>query len=494
MAAISVPPTAPARNDKMPSSVPFIVGNEAAERFNYYGIVAILTLYVVNVLHKSASEATVISHLFKFMAYSMPLLGAWIADRWIGRYATILYLSLVYCVGNIVLAMTVGTTRGLYVGLFLIAVGTGGIKPCVSAFAGDQFGLGREHLLPKIYGLFYWVINFGSFFAFGFLPSVRDNYGYRWAFALPGIAMLLATAIFLLGTRRYVIHLPPKGPRAVGILPVWVYAAKSWGRRKPGEGFWDTARAKFSAVQIEGARAVVAILIIFLPIPLFWALFDQTNTTWVIQGTAMQTVQLFSFNLNPQSFFIPLLKGFFVDQGGGTLAFILDTERMQAINPLFVMVLIPIFTGGLYPALARLGILPTPLRRMGAGFVLAAISFLFCAWIQWHLDAGHSMNIGWQAVSYLLITAGEVMLSATGLEFAFSQAPPAMKSTITSFWLLAVAVGNFLVAALTSLNENVVKARGTSQFLFYAGLTFAVGGVFIWLATRYRERKFEPAG
>ena len=202
---------------------------------------------------------------------------------------------------------------------------------------------------------------------------------------------------------------------------------------------------------------------------------------------------MFSFNLNPQSFFIPLLKGFFVDQGGGTLAFILDTERMQAINPLFVMVLIPIFTGGLYPALARLGILPTPLRRMGAGFVLAAISFLFCAWIQWHLDAGHSMTIGWQAVSYLLITAGEVMLSATGLEFAFSQAPPAMKSTITSFWLLAVAVGNFLVAALTSLNENVVKARGTSQFLFYAALTFA-GGVFIWLATRYRERKFEPAG
>jgi POT family proton-dependent oligopeptide transporter len=109
------------------------------------------------------------------------------------------------------------------------------------------------------------------------------------------------------------------------------------------------------------------------------------------------------------------------------------------------------------------------------------------------MDAGEPMNIAWQMVSYLLITAGEVMLSVTGLEFAFSQAPASMKSTITSFWLMTVAIGNFLVAAVTDLNDKVVKAKGASQFYFYAGLTFVVALIFIWLATRYKERKFEHA-
>ncbi len=103
------------------------------------------------------------------------------------------------------------------------------------------------------------------------------------------------------------------------------------------------------------------------------------------------------------------------------------------------------------------------------------------------------MSIAWQLIPYLLITAGEVMLSATGLEFAFSQAPASMKSTITSFWLLTVAVGNFLVAGVASLNDKLVKATGAMQFLFYAALTLAVAAVFVWLATRYRERALEAS-
>lgn len=492
--ATSAEPAAPVRIDTMPSSVPFIVGNEAAERFNYYGIVAIMTLYMIKVLGMSKAEATEVSHLFKFTAYFMPLLGAWIADRLLGRYRTILCLSLLYCFGNMVMALTVGTKAGLYMGLFLIAVGTGGIKPCVSAFAGDQFGPGREHLLPKIYGMFYWSINFGSFFSFGFLPSVRENYGYRWAFAIPGFAMLLATLIFWLGTKKYVIKPPAKRTNQAGVFRVFWYALTHLGERTAAKGFWDVARAQFSEKEVDGARAVLSIVLIFLPIPLFWSLFDQTNSTWVIQGDAMKTIQLFSFHLSSQSFIAPLLKGFFVEGADpGTLAFVLDTERMQAMNPLYVMILIPVFTAWLYPLAAKLGLTPSPLRRMSVGMLLAAASFVFCGWIQGRMDAGEPMNIAWQMVSYLLITAGEVMLSVTGLEFAFSQAPASMKSTITSFWLMTVAIGNFLVAAVTDLNDKVVKAKGASQFYFYAGLTFFVALIFIWLATRYKERKFEHA-
>jgi POT family proton-dependent oligopeptide transporter len=488
----------PAKSNQMPPSVPFIVGNEAAERFNYYGILAVLTLYITGQLGLSDADSTEIVHLFKFAAYFMPLLGAWIADRLWGRYNTILYLSLVYCVGNIVLAFTVGSRTGLYLGLLLIAVGTGGIKPCVSAFVGDQFGSGREHLLPKIYGMFYWSINFGSFFSFGFLPSVRDNFGYRWAFGIPGVAMLLATLIFWSGTRKYTIKPPTREPQKAGFFKVLSYALAHRGERRPGQGFWDVALAKFDAEQVAGARAVAGILMIFAPIPMFWALFDQTNSTWVIQGTKMVATTLFTFHLDPQSFVAPLLKGFFVELKGagvtpGAFAFILDTERMQAMNPLYVMILIPIFTGWLYPWAEKLGVKPTALRRMGAGMLLAAGSFLVTAWIQARLDAGVPMSIAWQMVPYLLITSGEVMLSATGLEFAFSRAPASMKSTIMSFWLLTVAVGNFLVAAVTNLNDKVVQATGAMQFLFYAALTFLVAGIFIWCATRYRERPQQPS-
>jgi POT family proton-dependent oligopeptide transporter len=473
------------------------VGNEAAERFNYYGILAVLTLYITGQLGMSEADSTEIVHLFKFGAYFMPLVGAWIADRWWGRYHTILYLSLVYCLGNILLALTVGSRLGLYLGLFLIAVGTGGIKPCVSAFVGDQFGPEREHLLPKIYGLFYWSINFGSFFSFGFLPSVRDNYGYRWAFGIPGVAMLLATLIFWAGTRKYTIKPPVREPQKAGFFRVLGCAWSLRHERTAGQGFWDTALARFGPEEVAGARAVAGILMIFAPIPMFWALFDQTNSTWVIQGTKMTATMLFTFHMDPQSSLAPLLKGFFVELKGpdmvpGTFAFILDTERMQAMNPLYVMILIPIFTGWLYPWAERLRVHPTALRRMGAGMLLAASSFLVTAWIQARLDRGYPMSIAWQMISYLLITSGEVMLSATGLEFAFSQAPASMKSTIMSFWLLTVAVGNFLVAAVTSFNDKVVKATGAMQFLFYAALTFVVAGAFIWCATRYRERTHEP--
>lgn len=488
-----VAPTPSPRNtnlNKMPSSVPFIVGNEAAERFSYYGVTAILTLYMINMLGMSKSDATEVAHLFKFGVYFMPLAGAWLADRFWGRYNTILYLSLVYCVGNLALALGVGSTTGLYVGLILIAIGSGGIKPCVSAFVGDQFGRGREHLLPKIYGMFYWSINFGSFFAFGFLPSVRENIGYRWAFGIPGVAMLVATLIFWVGTRRYVILAPVRDKRGAGFFRVVIHTLCHQRNRRKEQSFWEVARERFSHEEVEGARAVLGILMVFATVPIFWSLFDQTNTTWVIQGQNMQSVSLFTFHVAPDSLLVPLLKGLFVqtDPQAGGFAFVLDTERMQAMNPLYVMVLIPVFTGWLYPLMGKLGFRATPLRRMSAGMVLAAFSFVVCGWIQSRMDSGVEMSIAWQMVPYLLLTSGEVLLSATGLEFAFSQAPSSMKSTIMSFWLLTVAVGNFLVAAVTNLNAKVVKAEGATQFYFYAGLMFVVAAVFIVCACRYRDR------
>src|SRR5688500_10023445 len=142
-----------------PPQIKYIIGNEACERFSYYGVVSILTLYLKNILGMDKAEATEVAHLFMTAVYFLPLAGGWLADRYLGRYRTILFLSLFYCLGHGMLALFEGTRAGLYSGLAFIAIGAGGIKPCVSAFVGDQFPRQEESRLTKVYGLLYWAID-----------------------------------------------------------------------------------------------------------------------------------------------------------------------------------------------------------------------------------------------------------------------------------------------------------------------------------------------
>lgn len=464
--AVSNPARADARN-RFPPQIKYIVGNEACERFSYYGMRSLLALYITSVLARTADQATEIIHYFIFANYFMPLLGAWLSDRVWGRYRTILWISLFYCVGHAVLAASdmihgvEGKTWCLYLGLGLIAFGSGGIKPCVSAFVGDQFRSDQSHLLQKAYGAFYWSVNFGSFFAYLAIPWIKDRFGYGWAFGVPGILMGLATLIFWIGTRHYVQVPPARASNSAGFFQILAYALTHQSERRPGQGFWDVARVQFRVEDVESAASVGPILGVFALIPPFWALFDQSSSTWVLQGAKMTPFTLFGFTVN--------------------------AEQMQSANPALVMILVPVLTLGVYPLVGRLA---TPLRRMGAGLVLAAVSFLFVAWIQQRLDAGHPMSLAWQIVPYLVLTAGEVLLSTTGLEFAFTEAGKSMKSTIMSFWLLTVAFGNLLVSWVTKLagNGEASAAVSAGRFYFYAVLTFVVAIGFTGIAMAYRYR------
>jgi POT family proton-dependent oligopeptide transporter len=415
---------------KFPRQIKFIVGNEACERFSYYGMLSILELYLSNRIGLGQTRATETVHLFATAVYFLPLLGGWIADRFLGRYWTILSLSLFYCLGHGALALFEGRLPGIYLGLGLIAIGAGGIKPCVSAFAGDQFPAGEEQKLRDVYGLFYASINLGAFFGFLVIPWLRDHANYSWAFALPGFFMGLATLVFWMGRRQYIIKPPREVPAG--------------GR--------------------ENSRRIIArIVLIFAPIVIFWALFNQVNTTWVIQGSKMLPFHIGGFKV--------------------------DAERMQAAGSLLVMIWVFLLTVGVYPLLERLGLQPTPLRRMGAGMVLAAAAFLISAAIQSSIDEGQTLNVAWQIVPYIILEAGEVMVSATALEFAFSQAPSSVKSTIMSLWLMTIAGGHFLVAAFTNLNSRFVHAKGASEFLFYAVLMVVATVAFAGIASRYRSNE-----
>ncbi len=441
-----------------PSQVKFIVGNEACERFSFYGMRSILVVFMMNHLKMAQQDSKTIYHLFASAVYLLPLLGAYFSDRFLGKYKTILLLSLVYCLGHLSLSLW-ESQNGLYFGLGLIALGSGGIKPCVSAYVGDQFNEKNKDLLKKVFDLFYWSINFGSFFSTLLIPVVLVKYGAQAAFGIPGVLMAIATLLFWLGRKEYV-NIPPSGKTgAAGFMSIFIYSLQNYGKKEEGKSFFDVALRKYSLEEVEGAKAVASIMKVFITVSVFWALFDQNASSWVLQAESM--------DLN--------IWGFHV-----------EAAQIQALNPIMVMILIPVFGSIIYPSVEKLGFKVTPLRKMSAGMVLAAFSFVIVGLLQAAIDSGQRISVAWQIIPYLIITCSEVMISITGLEFAYTQAPRTMKSTIMSFWLLTVFVGNLLDASIAKLNIF----QGALFFYFFAGLMFLVSIIFVLSAARYKVRSY----
>jgi len=445
-----------------PRQIRYIVGNEACERFSYYGMRSILVIFMVKGLLMAENDAKETYHLFAGACYLLPLLGAFLSDRFLGKYKTILALSIFYCLGHLTLALWENKT-GMYWGLALIALGSGGIKPCVSAYVGDQFTEKNKHLLPKVFDLFYFSINFGAFFSSILIPVILTKYGASIAFGIPGILMAIATVIFWMGRKHYV-HVPPTGKTgAAGFMPILFYALKNFSKKKKGQDFLDIARGKFKTEEVEAAKAAASVFKVFITVSVFWALFDQNGSSWVLQAEKMDR---------------------------NVLGMQLEASQIQALNPIMVLILIPVFTYFIYPMVEKMGVKITPLRKMSAGMVLAGLSFLFIGILQYALDTGHTVSVAWQILPYLVITASEVMVSITGLEFAYTQAPRSMKSTIMSFWLLTVFFGNMLAAYVARINVF----HGAMEFYFFAGLMFVVSLVFMISATRYKVRNFIETG
>ncbi len=524
---MSGPAVAPPLQQKLPSQIPFIIGNEACERFSFYGMRNILTVFLIEYLLVNEvpdpEMRTAISkahfHDFVVGVYFFPLLGGWLADRWWGKYRTILWLSLVYCVGNAFLAFFVDNKWGFYSGLFLIALGSGGIKPCVSSMVGDQFTAQNKHLASRVFQAFYWSINLGSFFASAFIPKLlkADWAGPRVAFGIPGALMFIATFIFWLGRHRYV-NVPPTGPKQHGFVQVLLTRLKS--------GSWEATQARHPANVVEGTRSVLKVLLVFAPIPFFWALFDQKASTWVVQAKSMNghigtllvdwyrvelgwwcaglvviflasekltkwlgvEVTLIAFGVALYRIVWMLVAPQYT--GWKTVPVVFEPAQMQLINPALVMILIPLMGIVVYPLLHRLGLEMTPLRRMTVGMFVAASSWVAAGMVQQPIDAGTTLNIMWQLGPYVLLTLSEVMVSTSGLEFAYSQAPVEMKGTLMSFWLLTTAIGNLAVARLSTL----LTLKGADLFFFYAGAAVLAGVALAFIARRYvMVDRFLPA-
>jgi POT family proton-dependent oligopeptide transporter len=501
---------------RLPRQIPYIIANEACERFSFYGMRNILTPFLVGTLllgapaAERAGLAKEVFHTFVIGVYFFPLLGGLISDRFFGKYRTVLWLSLVYVLGHACLALFDDQRAGFYAGLTLIAVGSGGIKPLVASFVGDQFTQANKHLAKRVFEAFYWTINFGSFFASLLMPILLRSHGPRVAFGIPGVLMLAATVVFWAGRNRYV-NAPPAAPdphsfarvvrtalsahvpgqRSNGTMLAFVgvaLALAALGQMASlgfvaafclalvallafgGAGAWlglERARAAHPGEAVEGVRAVLRVLVVFALVTPFWSLFDQKASTWVLQADQMTKPDWF------------------------------QSAQMQALNPALVMLLIPFNALVLYPALRRRGKEPSALGRMSTGIALAGVAWVAAGVLQLGIDSGASISIAWQVLPYVLLTLGEVLVSTTGLEFAYSQAPPAMKGVIMAFWTLAVTVGNlWVLLANASVRHEAVISRiartglGETAFLmfFFAAFAFVAAAAFAFYARGYTMR------
>jgi len=361
---------------KYPKPVFFIIGNEFCERFSFYGMKAILTLYLRNELQYSNDSATVVYHSFNMFCYFTPILGAILADTILGKFKTIFYISIIYCLGNILLSMAATPPLAFpqveisILGLALIAIGTGGIKPCVSAFGGDQFILPQQELqLQQFFSIFYFAINAGSLISTVLTPILRNDvhcFGsescYPLAFGVPAVLMVVALILFLIGKPWYKCT-PPSGNVIVQVGGVVAHAA---GRKitssESREHWLDHADDKYSKRLIADVKSVLSVLFIYIPIPIFWALFDQQGSRWTLQATQMD---------------------------GSVGGWLVLPDQMQVVNPLLILTLIPFFQIVIYPTLAKVGLLKRPLQRMGVGGMLTSVSFIIAAIVEMQLEKAH---------------------------------------------------------------------------------------------------------
>jgi POT family proton-dependent oligopeptide transporter len=520
--------TGPDPNARMPRQVPYIIASEGCERFSFYGMRNILYQFLpasLLMLHLPESErsgaAKDVFHTFAMGVYFFPLLGGWLADRFFGKFHTILWFSLIYCAGHACLAMFEDNATGFYTGLFLIALGAGGIKPLVASFVGDQFDERNKHLAKLVFDAFYWIINFGSFFASLLMPVFLAELGPTVAFGIPGALMFVATAVLYLARDRYVmVAVAPPNPHSfMRVVRTALFATVPNGNRTGyalavtgavlaagaftlipvlgiapsiclalvlllGFGGAGTAlqieraRGPHPDAAVDGVRAVLRVLVVFALVTPFHSLFDQKATTWVEQGKSME-VPVWSFDLGPlgewSTNFLP--------------------GSMQAINPLLVMLLIPFNNLVLYPWLRRRGVELSSLRRMLWGITFSGVAWIAAGGIQLVIDGGEHLTILWQILPYAFLTFGECMVGATGLEFAYSQAPLEMKGVIMSFWNLTTTVGNLWVLLVNAAVRNDTVTAGIAStglgetaflMFFFAAFAFAAAFAFWRFTRRYR--------
>ncbi|XP_053606765.1 peptide transporter family 1-like [Plodia interpunctella] len=350
--------------DRFPRIILIIILAEFCERFSFSGMKAFLTLYLRSKLGYTDDGATEIYHLFSTFAYVFPIIGGVLADNYLGKFRTILYLMFVYAAGNILVAVTaipqVPFSGRIFtmIGLLMITMGTGGIKPCVTAFGGDQFKIPeQEHHLSIFFSIMYFNLCFAGLISKALSPVLRsevhcfgDKDCYSLAFGAPALVVLLSIVIFLSARKRYVLK-KPEGNILLDFIKCISLGVKNVLQKKTEKGVhWlDSTQHCYDSKFIKDIKRTLSVLVLFTACPVFWALIDQMGSRWTLQATKM-------------------------DGRFGYLT--VKPDQMIVLNPIIILIVIPIAQKYVYPFLERRDILKNPLHKMTLGGILAGVAFI----------------------------------------------------------------------------------------------------------------------
>jgi POT family proton-dependent oligopeptide transporter len=516
-------------------------------------------LFLKDRLGISPDDAISWYSFFMAACYFAPLLGGYVSDVYLGKYRTILAFNVFYLLGLAVLGGTafVDSRAGAFIGLALMALGTGGIKPCVSAFGADQLVGASQRDSTAFFLLFYASINAGSTLSYIVTPIIRAVYGFQWAFLLSLLVLALSLGLFVAGSRLYRVLAPartsvyskfvavfcaasragsgvdlgcaasdaqamelargggggggqpaeglettplvlrgdghgstamalgvqletlgragaaadvPGSETPAAVLPPGASAPVAPARLTTGWRWLDRAFGRAPPTDVLGVAAVLRILPLFLCLPVFWALFDSQGSVWTLQREHMRTLCL----------------------GGGDVA-CLTTEQLGVANPLFVIVLVPlvswVIAGVTRLSRSRPGrawLEPSPLRRMSLGMYLAAASFVLTGLLQQAIDGSPpgTVSVLWQLPQFFVVTLAEVLVSATGLEWASTQSPTSMRSSVVALFLCMTAIGNLVTGVLYAGLSSTLSSAQIIWLL--TGLMLGAAVVFTVLAVGYR--------
>ncbi|KAJ5325188.1 Peptide transporter [Penicillium brevicompactum] len=459
--------------ENLPISAWLVAIVELCERFTYYGMSGLFQNYVQRPLDGSQGRgalgmdhqgATGLTTFFQFWCYVTPIIGAVVADQYLGKYKTIVLFCIVYMVGLLILVCTSIPTAlehgsglgGFIVAILIIGLGTGGIKSNVAPLIADQYKRKKMAIktiktgervvidpaltIQRIYMIFYGCINVGSLSLLA-TPYMEKYIGFWSAYLLCLCMFMVGTLVVILGRKFYVVR-PPQGSIITDAFRALFIMIKNRDMDAPKPS-WQTERHGSTAVTWDDhfidelKRALVACRV-FAFYPIYWVVYGQFSSNFVTQAGQME-------------------------------AHGIPNDLMQNFDPISIIVFIPLLETCVYPIMRRLKIPFRPITRIALGFVVASLAMMYAAIVQ-HLiysagpcygqplcDAskidgtayGNKVHIAIQTPAYVFIGVSEIFASVSGLEYAYTKAPPSMKSFVQSMYLLTNAFGSAIAEALT---------------------------------------------
>ncbi|XP_044346080.1 protein NRT1/ PTR FAMILY 8.2-like [Triticum aestivum] len=503
--------------------------NECCERLAYYGMSTNLVNFMTDKMGMTYTAAANSVTNWGGTCYATTLIGAFLADAYLGRFRTIASFVTIYIIGLGLLTMAAsvkglvptcaakgvrdpmaGQTAAVFVGLYLVALGTGGIKPCVSSFGADQFDEhddGERRSKSSFFNWFYFSINIGALVASSVLVYVQERFGWGWGFGIPAVVMLIAVGSFFVGTPLY-RHQRARGSPLTRIAQVLVAATRKWsvavpvdvsalyerpdrehGKMEHTEQFRfldkaavetpaDRAASESSAwrlctvTQVEELKSVVRLLPVWASGIVFATVYGQSTTMFVLQGNTLEA------SMGPH--------------------FSIPSASLTIFDTLSVIAWVPVYDRLLVPAVRSVTGHPrgfTQLQRMGIGLVVSMFSMVAAGvleLVRLRVIARHGLygehdvvpiSIFWQVPQYFIVGAAEVFVFVGQLEFFYDQAPDAMKSMCTALSLTTVALGNYVITLLVTVVAKVTTRGGKEGWIPDKNLNVGRLDYFFWLMT-----------